>query len=53
MIAVFAFILYAQSISHNYTLDDHPVIDENSITKMGLSGIPHYTKDRLLVWSGA
>ncbi len=40
IIAVFAFILYAQSIHHNYTLDDHPVIDENSVTTKGIAGIP-------------
>src|SRR6188508_1420195 len=51
IIAVFTFILYAQSISHNYTLDDHPVIDENSITKMGLSGIPTILKTDY--WFGA
>jgi tetratricopeptide (TPR) repeat protein len=44
IIAVFAFILYAQSIHHDYTLDDHPVIDENSITKTGFSGIPTILK---------
>ncbi|HMK24478.1 MAG TPA: tetratricopeptide repeat protein [Chitinophagaceae bacterium] len=51
MIAIFAFILYAQSIRHNYTLDDHPVIDENSITKMGFAGIPSILKTDY--WYGA
>src|ERR1017187_6057894 len=40
IIAVFAFILYAQSISFSYTLDDHPVTDQNKLIKMGLAGIP-------------
>jgi hypothetical protein len=51
MIAVFAFILYAQSIGHNYTLDDHTVIDENTNTKMGFSGIPTILKTDY--WYGA
>ena len=51
MIAAFAFILYAQSIRHNYTLDDHPVIDENTITRMGFSGIPTILKTDY--WYGA
>src|ERR1019366_7370252 len=38
-IFAFAFILYAQSISYNYTMDDHPVTDQNKITKQGLAGI--------------
>jgi hypothetical protein len=40
IIAVFAFILYAQSIGYNYTLDDHPAIDENKLTTKGIAGIP-------------
>jgi tetratricopeptide (TPR) repeat protein len=40
IIGVFAFILYSGSLTHDYTLDDHPVIDENSITTRGLDGIP-------------
>lgn len=39
-IAVFAFLLYAKSISYNYTLDDHPAIDENKFTTRGIAGIP-------------
>ena len=52
IIAVFAFILYAQSIQHNYTLDDHPVIDENSIVTKGLSGIPAILKTDYWYGSG-
>lgn len=40
IIAAFAFILYAQSINHEYTLDDHNVIDKNFVTKSGIEGIP-------------
>src|ERR1017187_6332437 len=40
IIVTFAFLLYAQSIPYNYTLDDHPVIDENTITIKGIAGIP-------------
>ena len=40
IIAVMAFILYVQSIKHDYTLDDHKVIDQNTITTKGIAGIP-------------
>lgn len=40
MIAVFAFMLYSQSIKHDYTIDDFTVISENSLTTKGISGIP-------------
>jgi tetratricopeptide (TPR) repeat protein len=39
-ISVFAFVLYVQSIQNNFALDDNAVIQENSITTQGLSGIP-------------
>jgi len=44
IIAVFAFLLYVQSVAYNYTLDDHPVIDENTITTKGFAGIPTLIK---------
>ena len=44
IIAAFAFILYAQSIAYNYTLDDHPVIDYNRFTTQGFAGIPTLIK---------
>jgi protein O-mannosyl-transferase len=44
LIAIFAFFLYAPSIQHYYTLDDHPVIDENIITIKGIEGIPTILK---------
>src|ERR1039457_6972183 len=44
IIAVFAFILYAQSISFNYTYDDIAVTSQNKIIRMGISGIPTILK---------
>src|SRR5450631_1994990 len=44
IIAVFAFLLYAQSIPYSYTIDDHPAITQNNITKQGLAGIPTLLK---------
>ena len=44
IIAAFAFLLYAQSIYHDYTLDDHTVIDKNKITIQGIAGIPTILK---------
>ena len=52
IIAIFAFILYAQSINHNYTLDDHRVIDENTVTKSGMAGIPNILKTDYWYGSG-
>src|SRR4249920_2085914 len=40
IIALFAILLYAGTVNHNYTLDDHPVIDQNKITTKGIAGIP-------------
>jgi Tfp pilus assembly protein PilF len=40
IIAAFALLLYAQSISFNYTLDDGTVLKENKLTKKGISAIP-------------
>lgn len=44
IVAAFAFILYVQSISFDYTLDDHPAIDLNKYTKQGFAGIPTLIK---------
>ena len=44
IIAVFAVILYAQSVSFNYTLDDHWAINENRITTQGFNAIPTLLK---------
>src|ERR1039458_738598 len=40
IIAAFAFILYAQSISFDYVLDDVTVTKENKVVKKGFGGIP-------------
>ncbi len=48
IIAAFAFILYSQSISFDYTMDDPFVLKSNSITTQGLKAIPTLLKtDRL------
>src|SRR5665213_287244 len=44
IIAVFALVLYAQSISFNYTLDDGTVLRENKVTKKGVQGISEIIK---------
>ncbi len=44
IIGVFAFMLYVQSVSFKYTLDDRAVIDQNRITRMGFAGIPTLLK---------
>ena len=44
IIAVLAFLLYANTIGHDYTLDDHPAIDENKVTTLGIAGIPTLLK---------
>ncbi len=40
IIAVFAFLLYAQSIGYSYTLDDNAAIKNNTVTRQGIAGIP-------------
>ncbi len=45
-LAIFAFLLYANTLSHNYTQDDAIVIYDNIFVKDGISGIPDIlTKD--------
>jgi len=39
IIAIVAFVLYAQSTLHNYALDDSAVIQENSVITQGFAGI--------------
>ena len=53
IIAVFAFILYAQSINHDYTLDDHKVVDQNNVTKNGIAGISTIFKTDYWYGSGS
>ena len=38
--ALFGFLLYANTLTHQYALDDASVITDNFITKKGLEGIP-------------
>jgi tetratricopeptide (TPR) repeat protein len=40
LVALFAFVLYAESISFSYTLDDTAVINNNRLVKEGISAIP-------------
>ncbi len=43
-IAAFSFLLYINTIGHDYVLDDFSVIKENFITKRGFEGIPDLWK---------
>jgi tetratricopeptide (TPR) repeat protein len=52
IITVFAFVLYSQSIQHDYTLDDSSVIQENNVTTKGLSAIPTILKTDYWYGSG-
>lgn len=46
ILAAFAFLLYANTFTHDYTQDDAIVIYENMYTKQGFAGIPGLlTKD--------
>ncbi|MCC6723106.1 MAG: DUF1736 domain-containing protein, partial [Saprospiraceae bacterium] len=44
LIAAFSFLLYVNTIGHDYVLDDFSVIKENFITKRGFEGIPDLWK---------
>src|ERR1035441_9432899 len=44
IIGVFAFLLYAQSITFNYALDDITVINQNNFVKKGFAGIADILK---------
>lgn len=44
VIALLAFFLYANTLSHAYALDDFPVIYGNSLTMQGMAGIPMMLK---------
>jgi protein O-mannosyl-transferase len=39
IIALFAFVLYIQSVTFSYTLDDSAVIKDNKVTTKGIQGI--------------
>jgi tetratricopeptide (TPR) repeat protein len=40
VIAAVSFVLYANTLSHEYALDDYPVIYGNSLTMQGVKSIP-------------
>jgi len=40
ILAAFSFLLYANTLGHEYTLDDAIVITDNMFTQEGVSGIP-------------
>jgi tetratricopeptide (TPR) repeat protein len=55
LLAVLAFLLYANTLNHGYALDDYSVIKENYITKKGFAGISELmtTEYRKGYWNGA
>ena len=40
IVALCAFVMYANTLGHGYVLDDYSIILENKITKLGWSAIP-------------
>ncbi|MCD4678982.1 MAG: tetratricopeptide repeat protein [Bacteroidales bacterium] len=44
IIFILAFLLYANTITHDYVLDDHSLLKDNWITKQGIDGIPTLLK---------
>jgi protein O-mannosyl-transferase len=40
LLGVFAFLLYFNTLSHEYVLDDYSIIKENQITQQGISAVP-------------
>ena len=40
LVALFAFVLYSQTIGHDYTLDDNAGVFKNKVTTQGIAGIP-------------
>lgn len=44
IIAAFGFLLYSNTLSHGYVLDDFSAIKENNIVRQGLSAIPEIFK---------
>ncbi len=54
-IAVLGFLLYANTLGHDFALDDFSAIKENYVTKQGVSGIPTIWKEhyRFGYWNSA
>lgn len=50
IVAVIAFLLYFNTINHNYALDDVACIEQNKFTKQGIAGIPILLKT--FYWQG-
>lgn len=50
ILAVFTFLLYSNSINHDYALDDVACIQQNKFTKQGFAGIPSMLKT--FYWQG-
>ena len=44
IVAVLAFLLYANTLSHDYCLDDYSAIKDNYVVKQGTKGIPTLLK---------
>ncbi len=40
LLGIFAFLLYFNTLSHAYVLDDYSIIKENQITQQGISAVP-------------
>ncbi|MFM2189763.1 MAG: hypothetical protein RL491_149 [Bacteroidota bacterium] len=40
LVAIISFVLYANTLGHQYALDDYSLILENRVTQKGLDGIP-------------
>ena len=52
ILAVLSIVLYANTITHDYTQDDAIVINDNEFTTQGFAGIPALLKyDTFLVFS--
>ncbi len=45
VVAVLGFLLYANTLSHNYCLDDYSAIKDNYVVKQGTKGIPTLLKE--------
>ncbi|MFC1754929.1 tetratricopeptide repeat protein [Thermoproteota archaeon] len=50
VIAFIALSLYINTLSYNYILDDHQLIEKNTLVSKGLSGIPHLLSSHY--WAG-
>ncbi|MEO5572422.1 MAG: tetratricopeptide repeat protein [Bacteroidia bacterium] len=46
IIAAFSFLLYANTLNHNYAVDDGTVMQNNKIVKKGISAIPEIFSTR-------